>query len=147
MEEETGRRKCDADQRCGVLDDEGTQSRVGGTPQKPDDRQIPKRRLPPRRREACEQRDPVGRECDRKDDPADEELVDARSMLQLVNREGDRDATADQEREDRRQEGPEKTGTAVAERMYGIGGSLGPAQGDPEHHLVDRVGSGVGCLG
>ena len=29
----------------------------------------------------------------------------------------------------------------VIEVRAGAGGTLGPAQGEPEHHLVDRVGS------
>jgi hypothetical protein len=63
-----------------------------------------------------------------------------------VDRQPDRDASADQEGGDRCEERSEESGAAVSERMLGIGGTLPATQRYEQRQLIDRVGSGMDRL-
>jgi hypothetical protein len=60
---------------------------------------------------ALEQRDPVGREGDRQNDPSDEIPLDGSAGEEFADGESDRHAAADQERRDRRDERPHESCT------------------------------------
>ena len=135
-----------ADQCGDVLDDDRPQRRVTRVPEEGCGRLAPLSSLPSRLGEALEQRDPVGREGDRQNDPSDEISLDSSAGEELADGESDRHAAADQERGDRRDECPQESCTPVAERVPGIRRAAPVPQRHPEKHLVDGVRGRVSGL-
>jgi hypothetical protein len=67
--------------------------------------------------------------------------------LELLDRDADGHASADQKRSDRGHEGPEEPLPRVPEGMVSVRRLAGAVQADREKHLVDAVGRGVRGLG
>jgi hypothetical protein len=107
----------------------------------------PLRRLTPRLPERLGQRRAVGDRGDAEHDPAGQVVADRAAVHELVDGEADRQAAADQERRDRREERPDEPRAAMAERVLGIGRPAGAPQRHREHDLVRGVGDGMCGLG
>jgi hypothetical protein len=68
-------------------------------------------------------------------------------MDEIIDREADRQAAADQKRRDRSEEGPKEADSAVAQRMIRIRRPLRSPEGETEQQLVVRIRDRMRGLG
>src|SRR5258706_16317451 len=68
-------------------------------------------------------------------------------MDEIMDREADRQAAADQKRRDRSEEGPKEAGSAVAERMIRIRWPLRSPEGETEQQLAVGIRERMRGLG
>jgi hypothetical protein len=128
MHQQAGRGERDAHQRGDVLDGQRPQGRLARVAQEGPRRPSPPRRFPARLAQRLTERGTVGYGRDAQHHPGRAEVVDGSAVDELVDREADRQAAADQERRDGGEKGPHEADPAVAERMVRVGRPVGAAQ-------------------
>ncbi len=136
----------DAHERGAVLDRDRSQRRIVRLAEVRERREVPGTRLAPRLPQGPRERRPVRKRRNREHDRGDAQAVELTAAHEVVDRERDRNAAADHEREDRGEERPEEALATVPERVLQVRRALRAAERHQEQHLVDGVGGRVNGL-